>query len=197
MVADVADSLDFAHTYTSGVLAWAPDDEPTAAEIEAVLDEFEQTAWAGLEPDRYAWTAVQHDEPSGAVHVHILAAGWTWKRARASTSPRRAGKSTSTRSGTGRTPSMAGAVRDDPALQRDVEPGYTAYLDAAALRQGLAVAENPRQVLTAYLTEGVVAGVIQDRAGIVQALEEVGLTVPRQGEHYLTAQDPETGRNGA
>ena len=44
------------------------------AEIEAVVDEFEQTAWAGLEPDRYAWTAVQHDEPSGAVHVHILAA---------------------------------------------------------------------------------------------------------------------------
>ena len=74
LVADVADSLDFAHTYTSGVLAWARDDEPTAAEIEAVLDEFEQTAWAGLEPDRYAWTAVQHDEPTGAVHVHILAA---------------------------------------------------------------------------------------------------------------------------
>ena len=192
-VAAVADSLDFAHTYTSGVLAWAPDDQPTAAEIEAVVDEFEQTAWAGLEPDRYAWTAVQHDEPSGAVHVHILAArvdletgkslniappGWQehfdplrdWQNA------------------------VHGWSRpDDPALQRDVEPGYTAYLDAAALRQGLAAEEDPRQALTAYLTEGVVAGLIQDRAGIVQALEEVGLTVPRQGEHYLTAQDPETG----
>ena len=74
LVADVADSLEFAHTYTSGVLAWAPADQPTAAQIEAVLDEFEQTAWAGLEPDRYAWTAVQHDELGGAVHVHILAA---------------------------------------------------------------------------------------------------------------------------
>ena len=192
-VADVADSLEFAHTYTSGVVAWAPDDQPTAAQIETVLNEFEQTAWAGLEPDRYAWTAVQHDEPSGAVHVHILAArvdldtgkslniappGWQqtfdplrdWQNA------------------------VHGWSRpDDPALQRDVEPGYTAYQDAAALRQGLAVAEDPRQALTAYLTEGVVAGAIQDRAGIVQALEEVGLTVPRQGAHYLTAQDPETG----
>ena len=193
LVADVADSLDFAHTYTSGVLAWAPDDEPTGAEIEAVLDEFEQTAWAGLEPDRYAWTAVQHDEPTGAVHVHILAArvdletgkslniappGWQQHF-----DPLRDWQN-----------ELHGWSRpDDPALQRDVELGYTAYLDAAALRQGLAVAENPRQVLTAYLTEGVVAGVIQDRAGIVQALEEVGLTVPRQGEHYLTAQDPETG----
>ena len=36
-VAAVADGLDFAHTYTSGVLAWAPDDQPTAAQIEAVL----------------------------------------------------------------------------------------------------------------------------------------------------------------
>ena len=61
LVASVADGLDFTHTYTSGVLAWAPDDQPTAAQIETVLNEFEQTAWAGLEPDRYAWTAVQHD----------------------------------------------------------------------------------------------------------------------------------------
>lgn len=192
-VAAVADSLEFAHTYTSGVVAWAPDDQPTATQIEAVVDEFEQTAWAGLEPDRYAWTAVQHDEPSGAVHVHILAArvdletgkslniappGWQkhfdplrdWQNAE-----------------------HGWSRPDDPARQRDVQPGHTAYQDAAALRQGLAVAEDPRQALTAYLTEGVVAGAIQDRAGIVQALEEVGLTVPRQGAHYLTAQDPATG----
>ena len=74
LVAAVADGLEFAHTYTSGVIAWAPEDQPTAAHISAVLDEFEATAWAGLDPDRYAWTAVQHDEPDGGVHVHILAA---------------------------------------------------------------------------------------------------------------------------
>ena len=74
LVAAVADGLAFAHTYTSGVLAWAPEDHPTAAHISAVLDEFEATAWAGLDPDRYAWTAVQHDAPAGGVHVHILAA---------------------------------------------------------------------------------------------------------------------------
>ena len=52
IVAAVADSLAFAHKYTSGVIAWAPDDRPTDAQIEAVLDEFEQTAWAGLDTDR-------------------------------------------------------------------------------------------------------------------------------------------------
>ncbi len=74
MVAAVADALEFEHRYTSGVIAWAPDDRSTDAQIEAVLDKIEQTAWAGLEPDRYAWTAVEHRERVGGVHVHILAA---------------------------------------------------------------------------------------------------------------------------
>ena len=72
--AAMADALDFEHRYTSGVIAWAPDDHPTDEQIEAVLDEFEKTAWAGLEPDRYAWAAVLHREEGGGAHVHILAA---------------------------------------------------------------------------------------------------------------------------
>ena len=74
MVAAVADSLDFERKYRSAVIAWAPEDRPTDEQIEAVLDEFEKTAWAGLEPDRYAWTAVLHRESGGGVHAHILAA---------------------------------------------------------------------------------------------------------------------------
>ena len=75
MVAAVADTLEFEHKYTSGVIARAPEDRPTDAQIEAVLDKFEQTAWAGLEPDRYAWTAVEHrSERGGGVHVHVLTA---------------------------------------------------------------------------------------------------------------------------
>ena len=73
-VAAVADALAFDHKYTSGVIAWAPDDSPTDAQIGAVLDDFERTAWAGLEPDRYAWAAVVHRERDGGAHVHVLAA---------------------------------------------------------------------------------------------------------------------------
>ena len=36
-----------------------------------MLDEFEQSAWAGLAPDRYAWAAVQHRTATGGVHVHV------------------------------------------------------------------------------------------------------------------------------
>ena len=56
------------------VIAWAPDDQPTDEHIKAVVDEFEKTAWAGLEPDRYAWTAVLHREEGGSAHVRVLAA---------------------------------------------------------------------------------------------------------------------------
>ena len=74
MVAAVADTLAFEHRCTSGVIAWAPEDRPTDEQIEAVLDAFEKTAWAGLERDRYAWTAVLHREHGGGAHVHVLAA---------------------------------------------------------------------------------------------------------------------------
>ena len=73
-VAAVADTLEFEHKYTSGVIAWAPEDRPSDQDIDRVLDEFEQTAWAGLAPDRYAWAAVQHRAATGGVHVHVLTA---------------------------------------------------------------------------------------------------------------------------
>ena len=72
--AAVADSLEFEHKYTSGVIAWAPEDVPSDAQISRVVDEFEKTAWAGLEPDRYAWSAIEHRRADGGVHVHVLAA---------------------------------------------------------------------------------------------------------------------------
>ena len=44
----------------------------THHQIGAVLDEFEKTAWAGLEPDRYSC----HREHGTGVHVHVLSAVW-------------------------------------------------------------------------------------------------------------------------
>ena len=109
VVAAVADSLEFEHKYTSGVIAWAPEDRPTDAQIEAVLDRFEQTAWAGLEPDRYAWTAVEHRERGGGVHVHVLAARCDLETGRS----RCATPSTTSTAGAGRT-TRRGPGRSSP-----------------------------------------------------------------------------------
>ena len=68
------DSLDFVHRYSSGVIAWAPEDKPTREQVDAVLNDFEKLAFAGLEGNRYAWAAVRHDEENGGCHVHVIAA---------------------------------------------------------------------------------------------------------------------------
>ena len=141
MVAAVADLLEFEYKYTSGVIAWVPDDRPTDVQIEAVLDTFGQTAWAGLEPDRYAWSAVEHRERGDGIHV----------------------------------------------------PGHRAYINATKLHAGLAVEADLREVIRDYLVQRVERGVVHSRADVVEALKEAGLDVPRQGTHYVTAHDLESG----
>ena len=193
-VAAVADGLSFEHRYTSGVIAWSPDDRPTAAQVERVLDAFEKTAWAGLSPDRYAWSAVLHRDRGSGVHVHVFAARCDL--------------------GTGRSLNIAppgwqktfdplrdafnyehGWSRpDDPARARASRPSPPrAYRDAAAVRAGLDVEPDPRELIGEQLSERVAGGEIKDRAGVVAALQAFGLEVTRQGRHYVTVQRPETG----
>lgn len=69
IVADVAQGLPFEHRYTSAVIAWHPTDAPTEQDIEAVLDDFEKAAFAGMAPDRFAYSAISHGD-----HIHIFAA---------------------------------------------------------------------------------------------------------------------------
>ena len=146
-VALVADTLGFEHRYTSGVIAWAPEDAPTDEQIGAVLDAFEKTAWAGLEPDRYAWAAVLHREEGSGAHVHVLAArcdletgrslniappGW-----RRTFDPLR--DAFNHEHGWGRP--------DDPARARVQQPGHRAYIEAARLRAGLRLEASPRDLI--------------------------------------------------
>jgi len=192
-VASVADTLGFEHRYTSGVIAWAPEDAPTDEQIGAVLDAFEKTAWAGLESDRYAWAAVLHREEGGGAHVHVLAArcdletgrslniappGW-----RRTFDPLR--DAFNHEHGWGRP--------DDPARARVEQPGHRAFVEAAQLRAGLRLESSPHDLIRDYLIQRVEHGAVKNRFDVVAALREAGLEVPRQGKEYLTAMDPETG----
>jgi hypothetical protein len=42
MVATVADNLNFVHRYSSGVVSWSPEEQPTGEEIDGVLDDVER-----------------------------------------------------------------------------------------------------------------------------------------------------------
>ena len=160
-VAAVADTLPFEHRYTSGVIAWAPEDEPTDEQIGAVLDAFEETAWAGLEFDRYAWAAVLHRERGGGAHVHVLAARCDLETGRSlNIAPPGWEK-------------MFGPLRDafnaehgwarpdDPARARVQQPGHRAYIEATRLRAGLRLESSPRDLIRDYLLQRVEHGTVR------------------------------------
>ena len=194
VVAAVADSLAFKHKYTSGVIAWAPEDRPTDAQIEAVLDKFEKTAWAGLDPDRYAWSAVEHRARGGGVHVHIFAARCDLETGRSLNIAPPGWQQTFGPLRDASNHEHGWSRPDDPARARADQPGHRALIDAAKLRAGLEVEADPREVIRDYLLQRVEHGVVQSRADVVEALKEAGLDVPRQGKDYVTARDPESGK---
>ena len=194
MVAAVADSLDFERKYRSAVIAWAPEDRPTDEQIEAVLDEFEKTAWAGLEPDRYAWTAVLHRERGGGVHAHVLAAQCDLETGRSLNIAPPGWQRTFDPLRDAFNHEHGWSRPDDPARARAQQPGHRAYIEASKLRAGLEHEADPRELIRDYLVQRVEHGAVQSRADVVSALEEVGLDVPRQGKNYLTARDPDSGK---
>ena len=194
MVAAVADSLEFERKYRSGVIAWAPDDRPTDEQIEAVLDEFEKTAWAGLEPDRYAWTAVLHRERGGGVHAHVLAAQCDLETGRSLNIAPPGWQRTFDPLRDAFNHEHGWSRLDDPARARAQQPGHRAYIEASKLRAGLEHEADPRDLIRDYLVQRVEHGAVRSRVDVVCALEDVGLDVTRQGKDYITARDPDSGK---
>ena len=187
LVAKVADSLTFSRVYTSGVIAWAPDDAPSDQEIEEVLEDFERLSFAGLGLERVAWTSVLHREAGGGVHIHVLVARVDL--------------------GTGKCLNIAppgwekafDALRDyhnishgwsrpeDPARARAVrQDGFKMLIEATSLRAKLPVAPDPKALIGEYLLQRITAGQIVDRSGILTALREAGLEINREGRDYIS-----------
>ena len=194
-VAAVADSLEFEHTHKSGVIAWAPEDDPTREQIERTLEEFEKTAWAGMEPDRYAWSAVLHREQDGGAHVHVLAANCELEHGRSHNIAAPGWQRLYDPLRDALNHEHGWARPDDPERIRLVRPlGHEALREAAERRAGKEPSKNDRQELGEYLIERAAAGEVRNRADVVEALEKLGLEVTRQGKHYVTVEDETTGK---
>jgi 5S rRNA maturation endonuclease (ribonuclease M5)/predicted HicB family RNase H-like nuclease len=177
--AAVADSLEFKNRYTSGVIAFHPDDNPTPEQIEEVLNEFEKTAFAGLDPERYSFSAVRHDEKNSC-HIHIIVARVELETSKSmNIAPPGHHKSFD-------------LVRDyfnekygwatpDVSLSQDherlVQPGHLAYLSND---------KKPKQVITDFITSRIEAGEIKNRSDVIAFLaDEVG-EITREGEKYIS-----------
>ena len=187
------DGLDFKYKYNSGVLSFAVEDAPTNIEQQAIIDSFEEYAFAGINKDAYNTLWVRHTHTgSDRVELHfvtpkveldtglslnIAPPGWhgyfkPWQ--------------------TYWNIKQDWARPDDLARKRIYEPGYQALIDAENKRAGLVSAPDPKKQLTEYITKRIEAGLVTNRDRIISSFTELGLSIPRQGKNYITVLDPET-----
>jgi hypothetical protein len=173
------DSLKFVNRYSSAVIAFHKDDEPTDAEIQNVLDDFERVAFAGLKPNQYAWSAVLHEESDGSKHIHIIA-----PRVELTT-----GKSMNIAppGWQRRYDPMRDALNyehgwarpDDPRLARLVQPGPVGNF------AGWKAGTDARQQITEWLTAQIASGQVNNRQDVLNALASIG-QINRQGRDYIS-----------
>ncbi|MDX1749067.1 MAG: relaxase/mobilization nuclease domain-containing protein [Methylophaga sp.] len=190
-LASLADSLDFKYRYSSAVVSFHPDDNPTDVQVEALIDELEKTLFAGLDPEQYCWGVVRHDDNAGGFHLHIIIArvelrtgksfnpappGWqkTFDPLRDYFNARYGWKSPD--------------IDAHPENAREIQPGHRAYQDVRkAVTSGV---EDPRQVIIKYVQEGIVNGLVNDRKDMIAYLKDAGFEIPRVGKNYITVLEP-------
>ncbi|UES46799.1 relaxase/mobilization nuclease domain-containing protein [Roseibium aggregatum] len=174
------DACPHAWTYRAGVISFDKDDHPTEEQQQAVMDAFDELAFAGLDRDQVDMLWVRHSH-EGRVELHFC-------------TPRMeltSGKSLNI-APPGYQKAMD-ALRDmlnkehgwadpqDPARSQD-----TKQLPEKKLRaQG-------REDIQNWLEDLIVAGRISSRPDMIAALEGAGFELPRQGKTYLTVKDPDS-----
>jgi hypothetical protein len=185
---DVAAALPFTEKYKSAVVAWAPGDIPTEAELQQLLDNFAEVSFAGLDPARFCWTGFLHVakhkidlhilvanvDLSTGKHFNIAPPGWQkdfdplrdmWNHRRGWARP------------------------DDPLRARPWQPGKRSGITAARVRAGLVVEPDTKKVLGEMLLDRVVRGLVNDRAEVLAALREFG-EITRAGDDYISVKPP-------
>ena len=189
---NLIDSLDFKYKYKSGVISFAASDAPTHSQLEAVINSFEETAFAGLEPDQYDILWVKHTHTgSDRVELHFvtprveLTSGKSLNIAPPGSNkyfePWRDYWNTN----------QNWASPNDPQRARTYYPGYQALIDAQNHRLELngqkpLKRDDARKMITNYLTGYIENGQIQNRNEILTTLENSGFTITRQGDNYIT-----------
>lgn len=200
LTGELIDSLSFKYKYTSGVLSFAPDETITPDMEQAIIDDFERHAFAGLDSDQYSICWIRHTHADHH-ELHFVTA-----RCELST-----GKSLNIappekKDMNGRRPyfddwrSMVNARYgladpDDPERERGLKiPNHEAKIVAMLKRGGeqneysKAVLDKAelRDALHDFLLFRVREGLINSRDDVLKAAVDVGFEINRAGKDYIT-----------
>ncbi|MBQ8173570.1 MAG: relaxase/mobilization nuclease domain-containing protein [Mailhella sp.] len=196
LTAELINSIERRWKFTSGVLAWHPDDDVNEAQERDVMDAFERVAFAGLDADQRHILWVRHRH-AGHHELHFLIPrmelssgkdfnacppGWqkdfsvfrdlfNWRE--------------------------GWARPDDPAHARDFLPDKADLLHAQAVRWNRKIKSSNRDEAKATITEllknRLAQGDIKSREDVLHILKEEGLHISRTGKDYIGVVVPEFG----
>lgn len=173
----IIDSLKTVYRYTSGVINFAPEDQPTDNEIGSVLDEFERVSFAGLEKNQYDFCAVVHRESNGGVHVHVIVPRIELTKGKAMNIAPPGWQLTYD--------PLRDAFNHDKGWARPDDPSRARLVQQGKAKPQWRAGVDHKIVVTNYLTELVAAGLVSDRRGVLDALAEIG-EVTRAGKDYVS-----------
>ncbi len=194
------DSLTLKHKYTSGVLSFAPGETISPEMEQAIMDEFEAHAFAGLDHDQYSICWIRHSH-AGHHELHFVTA-----RCELST-----GKSLNIappekKELNGRRPyfddwrSMINARYgladpDDPERAQDLKiPNFEAKI-IAMLKRGSELNHLQKWVIEKaelrdafheFMLLRVREGFVNNREDVLKVAAELGLEISRAGKEYIT-----------
>ena len=190
------DSLDFKHKYTSGVLSFAPNEEITPRMEQKIMDRFESMAFAGLEQDQYNILWVRHTH-AGHHELHFVTPRVELSSGK-SLNIKPPGKGTQKQFDDFRSEINARyglADPTDPDRAKNVStPDHELKIASEAIRAGLKPKDDIRTLIDQALTERAVQGLIRSREDVVSNINDLGLSVTRQGKDYITVSEPESGQ---
>ena len=175
--------------YSSGVIAFADDDDPSAEQQREVMADFEAMAFSGLEREQYDILWIRH-EHEGNVELHFVVPRIELRTGKAlNIAPPGYAKTFDTWRDSWNY-AQGWASPSDPSRARLVQrDDHVLKIEAAALRAGLKTADDPKALIGEYLVQRMEAGQIRGRADVLASLEEAGLTINRQGRDYISVKD--------
>lgn len=183
---ELIDSIERRWTYTHGVLSFAAEDAPTEEQQQKAMDMFQRLAFAGLDLEQYdiTWVRHRHTE-SGRTELHFVSPRMELNSGRAMNIAPPQWEHTYAPLRDALNWEHGWARPDDPERALELQRAPERPLEGFRLREG-------REGIHEYLAGLVASEAVTDRASMVQAVQEAGLEVTRQGKDFITVRDPES-----
>jgi len=189
----IINSLDTKWKFTAGVLSWHPEDIVSVAQEEAIMNDFEELAFAGLDKDAYNILWVRHKHANHhELHFVVPRVELNTGKAYNACPPNWQKDFDVFRDMHNVRENWARP--DDPNRTRAYAPENTNLHKARLKRWGLDLDDRAqaKQAIHDYVMSQIEQGAVENRSDIIAILQNAGLTINRQGKGYISVKDTET-----